>query len=160
MRFTKNLGLAANCHTREIPSFRPGICEICWLCRPSLRMPRAHGELNKVNLLSRDFARETAETAFARKSGVRADDRVESVGVEGTHMLVRIMHQKPSISSRGRTPTGLVAALTTHRHRRCPYCHGEVYREKRRGLAKLTLVLAVRPYRCADCDRLHYGFCF
>ena len=58
MRFTENLGLAVNCHTREIPSFRPGICEICWLCRPSLRMPRAHGELNQVDLLLRYFARE------------------------------------------------------------------------------------------------------
>ena len=28
------------------------------------------------------------------------------------------------------------------------------------GIIKLTLVLAVRPYRCAGCDRLHYGFCF
>ena len=46
------------------------------------------------------------------------------------------------------------------RHRRCPYCHGAVRREKRKGLSNLTLMLAIRPYRCVDCDRLHYGFCF
>ena len=75
--------------------------------------------------------------------------------------LVQVMQQRSSsIPSRGHTRSGLPFALTTHRHRRCPYCQGEVYRERRRGLAKLTLLLAVRPYRCSDCDELHYGFCF
>ena len=61
---------------------------------------------------------------------------------------------------RRHTAPGLLETLTTHRQRRCPYCHGGVYREKRKGLSHLTLALAVRPYRCTDCDRLHYGFCF
>jgi len=68
------------------------------------------------------------------------------------------MQQKSS--NRGHSLSGLLFGLTTHKHRRCPYCHGEVYREKRGGLAKLTLMLGIRPYRCADCDRLHYGFRF
>jgi hypothetical protein len=38
----------------------------------------------------------------------------------------------------------LLSTFTTHDHRRCPYCRGEVYRERRKGLSNLTLVLAVR----------------
>jgi hypothetical protein len=50
--------------------------------------------------------------------------------------------------------------LTTHRHRCCPFCHGTVYRERRKGLQKLTTLLAMRIYRCESCDKLHYGFSF
>jgi len=50
--------------------------------------------------------------------------------------------------------------LTTHHTRQCPFCHGKVYREKRAGFSKLAIVLALRPYRCEACDKLHYGFCF
>jgi hypothetical protein len=70
------------------------------------------------------------------------------------------MKQKSPIFNTERSPVGLLSTLTTHHHRRCPYCHGEVYREKREGLAKLTLAIAIRPYRCNYCNRLHYGFCF
>jgi DNA-directed RNA polymerase subunit RPC12/RpoP len=70
------------------------------------------------------------------------------------------MKIESSILVRGHTSRAWLATLTTHRQRRCPYCQGDVYREKRKGFAHLSLALAVRPYRCADCDRLHYGFCF
>ena len=50
--------------------------------------------------------------------------------------------------------------LTTHRHRRCPYCGGKVRREKVNGFMALMILVALRPYRCVDCDKLHYGFCF
>ena len=50
--------------------------------------------------------------------------------------------------------------LTTHKHRYCPFCHGRVYRERRKGLQKLAMLFAMRLYRCESCDRLHYGFSF
>jgi hypothetical protein len=103
------------------------------------------GQMNP-NLLLHDFARE-----LPKKRLWMMDDEAKSA---------LIMKQEPSIFVRGRTTPGLLATLTTHHHRRCPYCHGAVYREKRKGLSKLTFVLSVRPYRCVDCDRLHYGFCF
>ena len=48
--------------------------------------------------------------------------------------------------------------LTTHRSRHCPFCRGRVYRERRTGLGKLTLLVGLRPYRCEACDKVHYGF--
>jgi len=50
--------------------------------------------------------------------------------------------------------------LTTHHHRHCPFCHGTVYRERRIGFWKLSILLALRPYRCEACDKVHFGFCF
>jgi hypothetical protein len=50
--------------------------------------------------------------------------------------------------------------LTTHKHRYCPFCHGKVCRERRKGFLKLTILFGIRLYRCESCDRLHYGFCF
>jgi hypothetical protein len=50
--------------------------------------------------------------------------------------------------------------LTTHRHRCCPFCHGTVYRERRKGFQRLTTLFAMRAYRCESCDKLHYGFSF
>jgi uncharacterized protein with PIN domain len=120
--------------------------------------------MNDTEAIDQKACERTSETAFATtESEVRAVDRAKSAGVEGLHIikkLVRVMRQKSSIASRGHTPSELLFALTTHRHRRCPYCQGKVYREKRRGVAKLTFMLAIRPYRCVDCDRQHYGFCF
>ena len=71
-----------------------------------------------------------------------------------------IMQQKSYIFVRGHTTPVLLSTFTTHHHRRCPYRRGKVYRERRKGPSNLTLVLAVRQYRCADCDMLHYRFCF
>lgn len=51
-------------------------------------------------------------------------------------------------------------SVTTHKHRYCPFCHGRVSREKKRGFGRLTTLLGMRPYRCETCDRLHYGFRF
>jgi hypothetical protein len=50
--------------------------------------------------------------------------------------------------------------ITTHRHRKCPYCRGSVYRERREGFLKLSVLVALRPYRCIACDKLHFGFPF
>jgi hypothetical protein len=50
--------------------------------------------------------------------------------------------------------------LTTHHNRQCPFCHGRVYRERRSGYRILTILIALRPYRCQACDKVHYGFCF
>ncbi len=44
--------------------------------------------------------------------------------------------------------------------RRCPYCNGHsINRESRRGLWQRAIcaVMAVRPYRCNGCDRIHYA---
>jgi hypothetical protein len=51
--------------------------------------------------------------------------------------------------------------LSTHSHRSCPYCHSHgVYRESRKGFVWGLSALGLRPYRCLDCDRVHFGFCF
>lgn len=50
--------------------------------------------------------------------------------------------------------------VTIHKHRCCPFCHGRVCREKRKGLLTLMILFAMRPYRCESCDRLHYGLSF
>lgn len=50
--------------------------------------------------------------------------------------------------------------LTTHHHRRCPFCHGTVYRESLSGFWRLTILFGFRPYRCEVCDKVHYGFRF
>lgn len=38
--------------------------------------------------------------------------------------------------------------LTVHRRSHCPFCHGRVDRERRKGLQGLTLLVGMRPYRC------------
>jgi len=50
--------------------------------------------------------------------------------------------------------------LTTHRTRHCPFCRGKVYWEKRTGFGKLVMLVGLRPYRCEECDKVHYGFYF
>jgi predicted RNA-binding Zn ribbon-like protein len=58
--------------------------ELIALVRRAQEELEAHGELNQVSLLLRDFARERLKQR-ATKSGVRANDRIESAGVEGTY---------------------------------------------------------------------------
>jgi hypothetical protein len=53
-----------------------------------------------------------------------------------------------------------ILRLTTHHNRRCPFCHGTVYRERPSGLRKFTILFGLRPYRCEACDKVHYGFRF
>jgi hypothetical protein len=105
-----------------------------------------HGGTNKSNLRMHDFTRKLLKACLTL---TRMDETDSAL----------ILKQEWSIFDSGRTPW-LLANFTTHHHRRCPYCHGAVYRERQRGLSKLTLVIGVRRYRCANCDRLHYGFCF
>ncbi len=45
----------------------------------------------------------------------------------------------------------------------CPDCNSfRVHRSKRRGLFEWVVLplLLLRPFRCEDCDRRHYGFVF
>jgi len=58
--------------------------ELIALVRRAQEELEAHGELNQVSLLLRDFARGLLK-AVATESGVRANDRIESAGVERTH---------------------------------------------------------------------------
>ena len=47
--------------------------------------------------------------------------------------------------------------------RRCPNCNSfEVHRSKRRSVFEWVVLplLLLRPFRCQDCDRRHYGFAF